>query len=70
MMVGVMIVFGIAVAIVFIAARIILGWVLPRQTMAAVDRGFSRAAALYVKLVIVALGIGIVALIVVSAGHN
>lgn len=59
---------AVAAAIVLAAARIILGWLLPRRAMAAVDQAFNAAAALCVKLVVIALAGGILYLIFASAG--
>lgn len=45
----------VAVAIVFGAVRIILGWVLPAATMAKIDRGTAATFGFIGKLSIVAL---------------
>ena len=57
-------IFAVLFLIVAAAIRIILGWILPKQTVAKVDRFVSAAVNLYFKLCIVALGIGIIAFFV------
>jgi hypothetical protein len=60
------VVLGVALALVVGAIRIMLGWVLPRGASAAIDRVSNRFFKLLFQLIVVALGAGIIALVVVS----
>ncbi|TYL80153.1 hypothetical protein [Bradyrhizobium cytisi] len=62
-MLAVILVIAIGGGIVFAAARIVLGWVLPVPAMQAIDRTTSRAFTLFFKLVVVGLGAGILYLV-------
>ncbi len=52
-MFGVILVLGLAALVVLGAVRIVMGWVLPRRTVAKVDQVVGRAVKLYIQLCVV-----------------
>lgn len=53
----------VAVAIVFLAVRIVLGWVLPEGTMAAIDRAVDRIMKVSLQIIVVLFGVAIMAFV-------